>query len=100
MTSLAKDSDRRPTLGGRERPHSSKLQHRAPSKVHAADHGNLSHLRKTLDSGVPVLPRTSLSRNCWAVACVLRGSLAYRGSSEPPVAAITSRSDRKSTRLN
>src|SRR6516225_1326101 len=72
--------------------HSSKLQHRAPSKVHPAYHGNLSHLRKTLDSGVPVLPRTSLSRDCWAVACVLRGSLAYRGSSEPPVAAITSRS--------
>ena len=32
--------------------HSSKLQHRAPLEIHP----NLSHIRKTLESGIPVLP--------------------------------------------
>jgi hypothetical protein len=35
---------------------SSKLQHRAPSKVPVTPDGDLSHLKKTLDTGVPVLP--------------------------------------------
>ena len=56
--------------------HSSKLQHRAPLEIVA----DLSHLRKTLESGVPVLPSSDISRCRWAVAFVLRGSLAYRGS--------------------
>jgi hypothetical protein len=57
---------------------SSKLQHRAPLKVPSSCR-DLSHVRKTLESGVPVLPAASVSRSWWAVACVLRGSLAYRG---------------------
>ena len=32
--------------------HSSKLQHRAPLEIHP----NLSHVRKTLESGIPVPP--------------------------------------------
>ena len=43
-------------------------------------HG-ISHLRQTLNPGVPVLPDPSASLDTdWAVACVLRGRLAYRGS--------------------
>jgi hypothetical protein len=41
---------------------------------------NLSHLRKTLKPGVPVLPFPGIFGRRWAVASVSRGSLAYRGS--------------------
>lgn len=57
-------------------PHSSKLQHRAPSGIVP----DPSHIRKTLDSDIPVLPASCISRRRGAVASVLRGSLAYRGS--------------------
>ena len=42
---------------------------------------DLSHLRQTLNPGMPVLPFPSASLDAdWAVACVSRGRLAYRGS--------------------
>ena len=55
--------------------HSSKLQHRAPLEIHP----NLSHVRKTLGREFLFHP-CNISRCCRAVASVLRGSLAYRGS--------------------
>jgi hypothetical protein len=45
---------------------------------------NLSHLRQTLNPGMPVLPIPPASLDTgWAVACVSRGRLAYRGSVLP-----------------
>src|SRR5580693_79459 len=47
--------------------HSSKLQHRAPLEIRS----NLSHVRKTLESGIPVLPSaTSLDVvGQWLLCC-------------------------------
>ena len=47
--------------------HSSKLQHRAPLEIRS----NLSHIRKTLESGIPVLPSaTSLDVvGQWLLCC-------------------------------
>jgi len=85
---LAEDSLRPPHGGCREtynlfptRP-SFSTAHRKRSK-------NLSHIRKTLKPGVPVLPVTAgIFRHSWAVAFVLRGSLAYRGSMQLPECSI------------
>jgi hypothetical protein len=53
------------------------VQASAPRSVR--DQFDLSHVKKTLSPGVPVLPSYAISGCRWAVACVLRGSLAYRG---------------------
>ena len=49
------------------------------STAHRKRSFGLSHIRKTLSPGVPVVPLTSFFGSRWAVAYVLRGSLAYRG---------------------
>ena len=48
--------------------HSSKLQHRAPLEIR----WNLSHVRKTLESGIPVPPVQHLSMLSGSGFCVAR----------------------------